>query len=84
MTPDTSVPTGHHVAIVKNGHPNHQPKVVDFPVYNNPFRAKVTYSARRHRVALYAATEGEPLPARPLISRRLNLGRLIGDRARAV
>ena len=83
MTPDKTVLTGHHVAIVKNGKAGSPPEAADFPVYSNPFRGRVVYKAKHHRVALYAATEGEPMPESPLVSRRLNLERLIGKRARA-
>jgi hypothetical protein len=83
FTPDTTVLTGHHVAIVKNGRPNREPVVVDFLAYGGTIHAKVTYNAHKHRVSLFAAPEGDPLPGDPLVARRLNLKRLIGDRARA-
>ena len=83
FTPDQSALTGHHVAIVKNGRPNQQPAIADFTSYGVTVHAKVVYGARRHRVSLFAAHEGEPLPEEPLVTRRLNLKRLIGERARA-
>lgn len=81
MTADGS--GGPHAAIVKNGDPATQVRSGFVPVYSTPLTAKVAYKARRHRVEVYAAMTGEPLPADPIVSRRINLRRLIGRRARA-
>ena len=83
FTPEKSAPIVNHVAIVKNGRPNREPDATFFPSYGGTVHAKVTYNARKHRVSLFAAQEGFPLPPDPLVTRRLNLKRLIGDRARA-
>jgi hypothetical protein len=83
FTPDKTVPTGHHVAIVKNGRPNLEPVLADFPAYAFTVHAKVAYNAQRHRISLFAAHDEEPLPQDPLVTRRLNLKALIGARARA-